>query len=192
MPKPSSPEGANFSEAHPMAIAMASRLRRGAHVLEIGAGSGRNTRALRAAGMVVTSIGNSRKPPAALPRHSFDGALSTHALLHGSPSDIAEGLEQIAAALKSGGLFFTTFASRKDARFGKGERLGPNTFAAATGDESGIAHSYFDGDEVRALLAGFKIESLREVEVDQIVGRWAHAKNPLRGAVHWFAIATAK
>ncbi len=173
-----------------MAVALASSLPQGAHILEVGAGSGRNTRVLRAAGMVVTSIENFGNPPATLSRHAFDGALSTHALLHGTPSEIADVLEQIAAALKSGGLLFTTFGARKDARFGKDERLGPNTFVATTGDESGIAHSYFDGDEVRELLARFKIESLREVEVDQIVGRWAHAKNPLRNAVHWFATAT--
>ncbi|HUA09530.1 MAG TPA: hypothetical protein VMA98_09670, partial [Candidatus Acidoferrales bacterium] len=61
---------------HPLALALIERLRErpGAEVLEVGAGSGRNTPALIAAGLRVGS------EPA---RGPYAAALSTHALLHG-------------------------------------------------------------------------------------------------------------
>ena len=60
---------------HPLALDLIERLRDrpGARVLEIGAGSGRNTRALIGAGLRVQA------PPDSGP---YAAALSTHALLH--------------------------------------------------------------------------------------------------------------
>ena len=171
--------------AHPLARALIARLPRGARVFEIGHGSGRNHRALAASGFEVVHFEAQPEPPA-----GAAGALSTHALLHGSPEEIAALLAGIARGLAAGAPFFATFGSRRDARFGEGTPLGPATFAPTEGDERGIAHSYFDEAGLRGMLAAdFTIEELREVEVDAIVGGWAHASAPLRGAVHWFLTA---
>ena len=168
---------------HPLALALIERLRDrpGARVLEIGAGSGRNTRALVAAGLHVCTLPVD-EPAAA--------ALSTHALLHGTPAEIGGRLDALAAALESGAPLFGTFGSTRDARCGTGDEVAAYVYAPRDGDEAGVAHAYFDAPRLRALLAPhFVIESMAEVDVDEIAGQWAHPNDPLHNAVHWFVIA---
>ncbi len=168
---------------HPLALALIERLREraAACVLEIGAGSGRNTRALRAAGLRACTL-PVQQPCAA--------ALTTHALLHGTPASIAAQLDDIADALEPAASLFATFASVRDARYGIGAAIEPHVYAPAQGDEAGVAHAYFDEARLRALLSPrFRIESLREVSVDEVAGTWAHQQAPLHGAVHWFVVA---
>jgi hypothetical protein len=75
-----------------------------------------------------------------------------------------------------------------DARFGLGVPVDETTFAPGDGAEAGIPHPYFDRTGVIDILApAFTIESLTEVNVDDIVGRWAH--DAPAGMWHWFVIA---
>ena len=153
-------------------------------MIEIGHGSGRNHRALEAAGFEIVHFSSELAPATGA------AALSTHALLHGAPDEIAALLAEIARELAAGAPFLATFGSQRDARFGTGTRLGPATFAPTEGDERGVAHSYFDEATLRGVLdEHFAIEELREVEVDAIAGGWAHERAPLSGAVHWFVVA---
>jgi len=171
---------------HPLAEALIDRLSAAAHprVLEIGGGSGRNRNALQRAGFEVHSFD---APPEA--NREFQAALSTHALLHGTQEDIAASLARIARALESGAPLFATFGSRRDFRYGTGRQIDRHTFAAESGEESGVPHTYFDAEDLRERLVPlFGIESLREVCVDDVVGRWAHAR-PSRGRFHFFVIA---
>lgn len=122
-----------------------------------------------------------------------DGALSTHALLHGTEAEISALLDRIANQLAPGAPLYGTFGSVRDARNGRGEQRGQHTFAPLDGDERGIAHTYFDEPRLRALLERqFSIESLEERDVDTIAGTWAHQEQPLERAVHWFAIAAKR
>jgi hypothetical protein len=169
---------------HPLAVALIERLRgrSGARVLEIGPGSGRNTRALTAAGMSVQAFGDGAAPGAT-------AALATHALLHGTPESIARDLRTIAALLEPDAPFYATFGSVRDARFGNGERLGEHVFAPLDGDEAGVAHTFFTRSMLDTLLeSDWHVESIDEVSVDDVAGSWAHLRDPLRGAVHWFAL----
>lgn len=173
------------SPPHPLALALIECLRdrRGARVLEIGTGSGRNTKALVAAGLTAESFD-------AEPAAPYAAALSTHALLHGTREAIARRLGEIAALLEPGAPLYATFGSVRDARCGTGERIADGVYAPLDGDEAGVAHAYFDRASLMALLdRDWSVESLDEVDVDGIAGRWAHVRAPLRGAVHWFAIA---
>jgi len=183
-----------MSNAHPLAQRLIEHLQRqpGGCVLDFAAGSGRNSAALRAAGISVVDVDDaraaSRDPLPAGVR--FAAALSTHGLLHGTPESIAAALTAIAERLGRGGRLFATFGSSRDARCGVGTSLGPSTYAPAEGPERGIAHTYFDRAALDALLAPhFVVESLEECGVDGVVGSWAHAGDPLRNAVHWFAVA---
>jgi hypothetical protein len=182
---PDSPE-AIPRPPHPLALELIERLRDRplAVIFEVGPGSGRNTRALMSAGFPV------RTTPVQAP---FSAALSTHALLHGTPASIARDLAMIADALEHGAPLFGTFGSTHDARYGTGTFVEPYVYAPDDGDERGVAHSYFDDVRLFDLLAPrFTVESMREVAVDEIAGKWAHPTSPLRGAVHWFVIATKR
>ncbi len=188
----SSTAAGKLRRAHPLAISLIARLRAipNAHVLEIGAGTGRNTEALHAAGLQIDSLAED----AHIPAHDnyYDGALSTHALLHGTPGTIAASLSAIANALKRRAPLHATFASTLDARFGKGQRISKHVYAAEAGDEAGVLHVYFTSEELRSLLeARYDVESIQETAADDIVGTWAH-REPLRGIVHWFVRAVKK
>ena len=161
-------------------------------MLDFGTGSGRNADALAAAGHRIVRIDDRAAAlPAPLPSApgGFAAVVATHALLHGTPAEIAARLSALAESLGRGGLLYAVFASTRDRRFERGTRLAPYTFAPDDGDERGVPHTYFDRGRLRALLEErFALESLRECAADGIAGRWAHPSSPLTGAVHWFAI----
>jgi hypothetical protein len=183
------------SAPHPLAESLIKRLQSSpkSRILDFAAGRGRNGEALRRAGFTVVTIGDdaaASAAPLADVRERFVAALSTHGLLHGTPGAIAARLRAIADRLDSGGLLYATFGSTNDARFGHGRQIDDSTFAPLDGDERDVAHSYFDGDQLRALLAPyFDLETLHETGVDGVAGAWAHGERPLKGAAHWFAIA---
>lgn len=182
--------------AHPLALELIRRLRPSSRVLEIGSGRGRNTQALREAGLRIVTIADEAAAATAafsVPGGSFDAALSTHALLHGTLQSVGDRIAAIAHLLATNALFCATFGSKNDARFGKGVRVAENTFAPSDGDERSVAHVYYDETRLRsALVPYFQIESVEEREVDKVAGRWAHPSAPLRGAVHWFVIARCR
>ena len=185
----SSPDTANLRRAHPLAAELIARLQPGARVLDAGAGSGRNSAAIAAAGFDVLSIPDAQASSFEVPDGSFAAAIGTHAFLHGTPASVAEMAARVARALTAGGFFYATFASKRDARYGAGTRIAEDTFAPESGEETGVAHAYFDETGVRrALEPHFDVELITEENVDAIVGRWAHAQRPT-GSVHWFVRA---
>lgn len=177
-------------------------------MLEIGPGSGRNLAALLPAMDVVAVESNAkrvrdlrerfphdvrrivRSSYSRLPFASdrFAAVLSTHALLHGTPTGLAQSLAEIRRVSAPQALIFATFGSQNDRRFGQGRRVAQDCFAAVEGDEAGVAHAFFTRETLHTLLRDFEIERLDEVGVDDIAGTWAHARRPLAGAVHWFAV----
>jgi SAM-dependent methyltransferase len=190
-----SPEERPAFPPHPLALALIQRLGgSGSSVLDFACASGRNSAALRRAGLRVVMVEDasaaSAAPFAGL-CGPFAAGLSTHGLLHGRAATIAENLRGIAALLAPGGLLYATFGSVRDARFGQGVRIDASTYAPEGGDERGVAHAFFDRDALETLLAAhFTLASLEERAVDEVAGSWAHHQRPLAGAVHWFAVAT--
>jgi hypothetical protein len=178
--------------AHPLAerlIRLAREQPLDGPVIEVGTGSGRNARALVAAGIPNVSVPDST-PYTQLPgsREMYAAALSTHAYLHGASAKLRAGIAELRRVLKHGAPIFITLGSFKDARYGLGIPFDERSFAPGEGAELGIPHAYFDRDGVIELLFGFGIESLEEAEVDDIVGRWAH-DDEIVGRVHWFVQA---
>ena len=199
--------------AHPLALALAERLAAtplGSGVLLLGAGSGRNVPPLRAAALDVTILeedasraratadrfaGDSRVMVVCAPyveavatARRFAAALSTHALLHGRPAHVLAAVHAIRDVLIPGGLLFATFGSTTDPRYGQGHRIERDTYAAQSGKEAGVAHAFFDEAGVRALVAGFVIESLVQSSGTE-AGRWAHTADEAASLVHWFVRA---
>ncbi len=178
---------------HPLAERLIQRAREhplDGPVIEVGTGSGRSTRALVAAGIPHVSVPDAT-PYTQLPgpRATYGAALSTHAYLHGASAKLRAGIAELRRVLRAGASVYITLGSFKDARYGLGIALDERSFAPGEGGEAGIPHAYFDRDGVVELLFGFEIESLEEVEVDEIVGRWAHADDEITGRVHWFVVA---
>ena len=188
-----SPQAAASSgqQAHPLVKRLIAAVGAGAPVLEIGAGSGRNTAALRAAGCEVSALADGAcRAPLPYAGAQFSAALSTHGLFHGRPPEVRALCAEIARVLCAQAPFYFTLTAREDARYGLGERVDEDTFAPLEGPEAGVPHAYFSREAVRALIADrFTLESLELVAVDAIVGRWAHGADEPPGKVHWFVLA---
>ena len=180
--------------AHPLAERLITSIREhplDGPVIEVGTGSGRNTRALVDAGIPVVSVPDST-PYTQLPgtHDNYGAALSTHAYLHGAGAKLRAGIAELRRVLRPNAPLFVTLGSFKDARYGLGIPFDERSFAPGEGAELGIPHAYYDRDGVIELLLGFTIESMEEVDVDEIVGRWAHADDDeIVGRVHWFVVA---
>jgi SAM-dependent methyltransferase len=119
----------------------------------------------------------------------FDGALATHALLHGRPADVAAALSAVGARLRPGAPFAFTLGSSRDPRCGRGTPLAPGSWAPEDGPEAGVAHAYFDEERARALLGGWQLESLEEGSAAETAGGWAHTPREAAALVHWFVRA---
>lgn len=158
-------------------------------VLEVAAGSGRNTRAFLDAGIPILAT-RDEDATTQLPgsRDLFVAALSTHGYLHGATDKLRAGFAELLRVLEPGATIAITLGSINDERFGFGEASDEHTFAPGDGPEKGVPHAYFERDGVAEILRGFTIESLEEVEVDEIAGRWAHDE-PETGMRHWFVVA---
>lgn len=170
-----SPNTAQVRRAHPLATALIERLRdtTNARVLEVGTGNGRNTQALRAAGIHVDTIADGA--PVEVQNTQYDAALSTHGLLHGDLTAISGILHAIAASLKPNAPLYATFGSVNDSRYGKGMQIAEHVYAPVEGDERNVPHLFFDEPRLRALLApDFQIEEVSENNA---------------GKVHWFVRA---
>jgi hypothetical protein len=178
--------------AHPLAERLIARYRSAGltgPVIEIAAGVGRNTRALVAAGLEVVATRDD-DPFTQLPgsRDTYAAALSTHGYLHGSTAKLRIGFGELRRVLLPRAPVFLTLGSIADERFGFGQMIDEQTYAPGDGPEAGIPHAYFDRDGVTEILRGFAIETLEEVGVDDVVGRWAHDESERRMR-HWFVVA---
>jgi len=182
-----------FAEAHPLARRLADAVAEDAGpLLVVGDGRGRNSRALERAGRRVVAIPDEQTfTQLSSASRSFAGALSTHAYLHGNTAKIRLGIAELVRVLLPGAPAFLTLGSIHDVRYGFGDQLDPNTFAPGDGPEIGIPHAYFDRDGVVDLMRPLSIVSLEEIEVDEIVGRWAHLDQEPPGKIHWFVEARA-
>ena len=181
-----------FEQAHPLAVRLIADTREvplAGRVVEVGSGAGRNTRALRAAGLDVLALDDAQ-PYTQLPsgRATMAAALSTHAYLHGTAAKLRMGLAELARVLRPGAPVYLTFGSIDDVNYGLGTEIDEHTFAPGDGPEAGIPHVYLDRAAVLEMLADFSIDSLEHVDVDAVVGRWAHGEDEPPGKRHWFVI----
>jgi hypothetical protein len=178
---------------HPLVERLAARLRERSvtgPILEIASGSGRNTRALGALGFPVTCLDDAI-PYTQLPsrKGGYAAAISTHGYVHGSVAKLRLGMAELKRVLAPGAPVALVFGSAEDVRFGFGTQIDELTFAPGEGPELGVPHAYLDRDALIDALSGFAIDSMEEVEVDDIVGRWAHEDDDIVGRVHWFVEA---
>ena len=96
--------------------------------------------------------------------------------------DVArKALIEVKRTLKSGGLFFCTLISTESTSFGKGKKVGYNTYTIEEGMEEGEIQHYFNLEEIETFFEDFKIIDLRqrheerysiEGGIDRISSRW--------------------
>jgi SAM-dependent methyltransferase len=112
---------------------------------------------------------------------SFDHVLAFNVIYHGDPTIVRRTFSEIGRVLAPGGTFQGTMLSKRNAGFGIGTEIAPNTFVrdAGDGDDSDKAHPHFycNAAELVELLTGFELKSLRDVVQKQ------------RGAWHWQFVA---
>ena len=201
--------------AHPLADALIARLaaQRGARVLLLGAGDGRNIPPFVSAALHVDAVDTGRERVAAIARRfagqprvsaillesyaalatpatPYAAVLSTHALLHGDQQSVAALVARLAAVLRPGGPLYATFGSRNDPRCRDEFQVQPGAWSEPDGPEAGVLHAYFDRSELRRVFAGdFVVERCARVDAGGLVGRWAHAAAAPGSRVHWFVVA---
>jgi SAM-dependent methyltransferase len=192
---------ADWLEPHPAVAAVVPVLKaRGAqHVLDLGCGVGRHALLFAEHGFVVEAIDGAaagldfagreaaargfrlslRQADAdVLPfaDGSFDYVLSWNVIFHGTMGDVGRRLAEIWRVLKPSGLYQGTMLSQRDAQFGHGGAVAPDTFIRGS-DAKAHPHYYCDLAGLAALFAGFDLLSLTQEE-QRRSGSW-----------HWHILA---
>ncbi|MBT3405560.1 class I SAM-dependent methyltransferase [Candidatus Woesearchaeota archaeon] len=96
-------------------------------------------------------------------------------------------IKEVKRTLTNGGLFFITLCSTRATPFGRGEKTERHTYVLEEGHEKGEIQHYFDLEEIRELLDGFKIIDLRH-STEEAYGQ---NNEPLGKSARWFVTAEA-
>jgi tellurite methyltransferase len=193
---------AGWLDPHPDVVALLPQLkaRRAQTALDLGCGVGRHALLLAAEGFAVEAIDGSPAgvevaqaaagargvtfgvrqgaiDPLPFADGAFDYVLSWNVIYHGTLGDAGRRLAEIWRVLKPGGLYQGTMLSTRNANYGEGRAIAPDTFVIDGVEEKDHAHCYCDAAHLVALFAGFELLALRQDEQG----------NP--GAWHWHIVA---
>ena len=97
---------------------------------------------------------------------SMDYVLAWNVIYHGDLQALAASLAEIARVLRGGGLFQGTLLSKRNANFGRGRELAPDTWVNEAVDDKSHPHCYRSKMEADAMLhaAGLMPLDLRDVQ----------------------------
>lgn len=101
----------------------------------------------------------------------FDYVLSFNVIYHGDPGIVGQAIAEISRVLKPGGTYQGTMLSKRNANFGKGTEVAPDTFADAANDDKDHPHFYCDAAGLVRLFAGFELWSLTD-QLHKKPGSW--------------------
>ncbi len=108
---------------------------------------------------------------------SFDYVLSFNVIYHGDPQIVRRSIAEIARVLKPGGLYQGTMLSKRNANFGIGSEVAPDTWVREGEDDKIHPHFYCSASELVEMFEGFELRNLEDRE---------HSKP---GSWHWHMIA---
>jgi len=160
--------------------------------LDLGCGVGRHALALAAAGFDTHALDAAPNGLAALsaaagarglaiaarrglmtalpyPDGAFDYVLAFNVIYHGDGEVVRRTIAEIARVLKPGGTYQGTMLSKRNAGFGRGREVAPDTFvedtpgAGAHDDDKAHPHFYCDARGLLALFPGFEPTYLADV-----------------------------
>jgi len=90
----------------------------------------------------------------------FDVVISYGVLDHVPFSEAKKIIQEIGRVTAKNGYVYITLRSTKDSEYGLGERAENNAFVLQEGYEKGIIQHFFDLEEIKELLEGFRIFDL--------------------------------
>lgn len=175
-----------YSEADPEVVNFANSLDTKVFhkVLDLGCGNGRHMKVFAEKGVLVVGIDFSNYALSMaenllmenklenfilikhdidqlpFPTNHFDALISTRVIQHNTMQNIGKIITEIKRVVRKHGRILVTVASMSHHEYGKGRRVGKNTFVTLSGEHKGILRHHFDRDELRKLFDGFKILSL--------------------------------
>lgn len=180
---------ADWLDAEPDVVAAAEALvqKGGGRVLDLGCGIGRHALIFAALGLETYALDGSPAGLAHLeecaltgglrirtclgqmtalpfPEGHFDYLLAFNVIYHGDPDVVRQVIAEIRRVLKPGGLYQGTMLSRRNANYGRGREIAPNTYVIEEDEEKSHAHFYCDAGELLHLFAGFDLLSLEDRE----------------------------
>jgi SAM-dependent methyltransferase len=101
----------------------------------------------------------------------FDYVLSFNVIYHGDPAIVATAVGEIRRVLRPGAIYQGTMLSKRNAGYGIGTEVAPNTFVSDAGDDKCHPHFYCSAGELIALFDGFELLSLDD-KVHANAGSW--------------------
>lgn len=181
---------AGWTAPDPLALSVAeARFASGARkALDVGAGVGRHALALARLGYDVVAldasaagleqiaqaasadglkVGTHHGMMDRLPfdEASFDLLVSWNVIYHGDRDVVARTLAGFRRVLKPGGTLVFTMLSKRNAHFGKGNEISPGAFVVPDATDDKVhPHFYCSASELLALLDGFEVFLLEDVE----------------------------
>jgi SAM-dependent methyltransferase len=87
---------------------------------------------------------------------AFDYVLAFNVIHHGAPAVVRRTVAEVHRVLAPGGLFQGTMLSKRNAGYGVGEEVAPDTYLNSGGDDDGHPQFYCDAGELCALFAAFE------------------------------------
>jgi ubiquinone/menaquinone biosynthesis C-methylase UbiE len=95
---------------------------------------------------------------------SFDYVLAWNVIHHGDHDVVVQSIAEVTRVLRSGGYFQGTMLSKRNAKYGLGQEVSPNTFVIEGDGEKSHPHFYCTARELLELAAGFEPLILDDVE----------------------------
>ena len=111
---------------------------------------------------------------------SFDYVLSFNVIYHGDRAVVRKAISEIARVLKPGAIYQGTMLSKRNANFGLGTEVAPDTFVREGDDDKDHPHFYCSAAELVDLFDRFELASLHD-KVHRKPGSW-----------HWHMTAELK
>jgi ubiquinone/menaquinone biosynthesis C-methylase UbiE len=105
----------------------------------------------------------------------FDAVMCLHAIYHQNPADIRRTISEITRVLRRGWFLLVNFLSRRTYSYGKGKKVGKDTFIGQEGVERGVMHHFVDEIEIRAFFRRLTILRLNLTERNvqgKLQSRW--------------------
>ncbi|MFC6084155.1 class I SAM-dependent methyltransferase [Sphaerisporangium aureirubrum] len=189
----------------PWVVETAERLRtRGARTaLDLGCGPGRHAEAFARAGLTTAGLDRSEHAVAEARRRaaaeglpityhtgdftrlpfaaaSFDHVLAWNVVYHGDEDVLARVLAEVRRVLRPGGLYQATMISKRNAQYGRGVEISPNTYVQEDGPEDKRhPHLFSDEHDILRTHRGMRLLELADRE---------HAAP---GSYHWHLLFEA-